>query len=72
MWARFGAFKVRGASRFDDMHATADQRTSNWAGFYLNGRNGKRTFMVLPKAFRREVSNGFDAKALMQALLACG
>jgi hypothetical protein len=69
---RLGAFKARGASPFEDMNATVDQRTSNRTGFYRNGRNGKRTFMVLPKAFRREVSNGFDAKILMQALLACG
>ncbi len=65
-------FESHGASRFEDMAATGDQRIINRAGFYRTGANGEREFLVLPEAFKREVCQGFDAKAATLALVAAG
>jgi len=67
-----GFFETHGASRFEDMGATADQRIINRAGFYRTGMDGAREFLVLPEAFKRDVCAGFDLKAATRCLLAQG
>lgn len=61
--------EAHGASRFEDLAAPNEQRIPNRAGFYRAGANGEREFVVLPEAFRREVCQGFDEKAVKVALL---
>jgi uncharacterized protein (DUF927 family)/phage/plasmid primase-like uncharacterized protein len=65
-------FEAHGASRFEDIHATCDQRIINRAGFYRAGVNGEREYLVLSEAFRRELCQGFDIKAATAALLDAG
>jgi len=65
-------FEVHGASRFEDMAATVEQRVINRAGFWRDGEDGARQFLVLPEVFRREVCQGFDAKAAAQVLVKAG
>jgi uncharacterized protein (DUF927 family)/phage/plasmid primase-like uncharacterized protein len=65
-------FEAHGASRFEDVSATNDQRIPNRAGFYRSGTSGEREFLVLPEAFKRDVCQGFDAKAATAALLKAG
>lgn len=67
-----GFFEAHGASRFEDVAATADQRIINRAGFYRTGQNDAREYLVLPEAFRRDVCAGFDLKAATRCLLAEG
>ena len=67
-----GFFETHGASRFEDMGASIDQRVINRAGFYRAGMDGTREFLVLPEAFRRDVCAGFDIKVATQCLLAQG
>ena len=62
-------FEAHGASRFEDMTATSDQRIPNRAGFYRTDPSGAREFMVLPEAFKRDVCQGFDVKAVTAALV---
>ena len=65
-------FEAHGASRFEDAAATSDQRIINRAGFYRTDANGAREFMVLTEAFRRDVCQGFDAKAVTTVLTKAG
>ncbi len=65
-------FEAHGASRFEDVLATHDQRIPNRAGFYRTGDDGTREFMVLPEAFKRDICQGFDAKTMTAALIECG
>lgn len=65
-------FEAHGASRFEDVSATTDQRIPNRAGFYRTDASGAREFMVLPEAFKRDVCQGFDAKAVTAALVKAG
>ena len=67
-----GFFETHGASRFEDVGASIDQRVINRAGFYRTGMEGTREFLVLPEAFKRDVCAGFDLKAATQCLLAQG
>ncbi len=67
-----GFFETHGASRFEDVGASIDQRVINRAGFYRTGIEGTREFLVLPEAFKRDVCAGFDQKAATQCLLAQG
>ncbi len=67
-----GFFETHGASRFEDVGASIDQRVINRAGFYRTGMEGTREFLVLPEAFKRDVCAGFDQKAATQCLLAQG
>ncbi len=67
-----GFFEAHGASRFEDVAATADQRIINRAGFYRTGPDEAREYLVLPEAFRRDVCAGFDLKAATRCLLAQG
>lgn len=65
-------FEAHGASRFEDVAATEDQRIFNRAGFYRTRIGGAREYLVLPEAFRTEVCKGRDAKAAEKLLLAQG
>lgn len=65
-------FEMHGASRFEDMAATVEQRIPNRAGFWRDGEDGARQFLVLPEVFKREVCQGFDAKAAAQVLVKAG
>lgn len=65
-------FEAHGASRFEDVTATTDQRIPNRAGFYRTDTNGAREFMVLPEAFKRDVCQGFDTKAVTAVLVKAG
>ena len=65
-------FEAHGASRFEDVNATQDQRIVNRAGFYRIGAGGAREFLVLPEAFKRELCAGLDDKAAAKTLLAQG
>lgn len=64
--------EAHGASRFEDVKATTDQRIINRAGFYRTGVDGEREYMVLPEAFKREVCQGFDAKTATAVLVKAG
>ena len=64
--------EAHGASRFEDVGATTDQRIANRAGFFRAGANGVREYLVLPEAFKAEVCKGVDAKAAEKLLVAQG
>jgi uncharacterized protein (DUF927 family) len=65
-------FEAHGASRFESMAASEEQRVVNRAGFYRSGTNNEREFLVLPEAFKSEVCKGLDSKAAEKLLLAKG
>ncbi|SEG02833.1 hypothetical protein SAMN05216403_12330 [Nitrosospira multiformis ATCC 25196] len=65
-------FETHGASRFEDINATIDQRIPKRAGFYRNGIKEGREFLVLPQVFRKEVCEGFDEKTVKKVLLNAG
>ena len=65
-------FETHGASRFEDISATIDQRIPKRAGFYRNGVKEGREFLVLPETFRREVCQGFDEKTVKKVLIEAG
>lgn len=67
-----GFIEIHGASRFEDLQATDDQRIINRAGFFRTGANGDREFLILPKTFRKEICQGFDEKTVKNALLKNG
>jgi uncharacterized protein (DUF927 family) len=67
-----GFFETHGASRFEDINATIDQRILKRAGFYRNWVNEGRQFLVLPETFRREVCQGFDEKTVKDVLIGAG
>lgn len=65
-------FEAHGSSRFEDMGASVEQRVNNRAGFWRDGEDGTRQFLVLPEVFRREVCQGFDPKAAAKRLVDAG
>jgi uncharacterized protein (DUF927 family) len=65
-------FEAHGASRFEDVKATHDQRIPNRAGFFQTSVDGAREFMVLPEAFKREICQGYDSRAVTAALVSAG
>lgn len=65
-------FEAHGASRFEDMAATADQRILNRVGFYRTDANGEREFIVLSESFRKEVCQGLDERTVKSVLLKSG
>lgn len=67
-----GFFETHGASRFEDISTTIDQRILKRAGFYRNGVNEGREFLVLPETFRQEVCQGFDEKTVKNVLIEAG
>jgi putative DNA primase/helicase len=64
--------ETHGASRFEDVKALNDQRIPNRAGYYRNGEDGEREFLVLPEAFRRDACQGFNEKTVKQVLTDAG
>lgn len=67
-----GFIETHGASRFEDLQATDDQRIINRVGFFRTGANGDREFLILPKTFRKEICQSFDEKTVKNALLKNG
>lgn len=67
-----GFIETHGASRFEDLDATSDQRIINRAGFFRTGENGDREFLILPKTFRKEICQGFDEKTVKNVLRKAG
>jgi uncharacterized protein (DUF927 family) len=65
-------FEAHGASRFEDVNAQEDQRIVNRAGFVRSRDGGKREYLVLPEAFKREVCKGLDYKAAEKLLVVHG
>ena len=65
-------FESHGASRFEDITATVDQRVINRAGFFRNSVSGTREYLVLPEAFKQDVCAGLDEKAAVKVLVAQG
>jgi uncharacterized protein (DUF927 family) len=65
-------FETQGASRFEDISATTDQRVPKRAGYYRNGVKEGREFLVLPETFRMEVCKGFDEKTVKKVLMEAG
>jgi len=63
-----GFFEAHGASRFEDMAATVDQRIVDRAGFFRM-RDGVREYLVMPEAFKNEVCKGLDFKAAERLLV---
>jgi uncharacterized protein (DUF927 family) len=66
-------FEAHGASRFESMVDTNEQRVINRAGFYRGGLNGEmKEYLVLPEAFKSELCKGFDHKKAAKTLEAAG
>lgn len=65
-------FEKHGASRFEDLRATDEQRIHNRAGFFRNEENGSREFLVLPDAFRSDRCRGFNEKTAKRVLIDSG
>jgi putative DNA primase/helicase len=64
--------ETHGASRFEQLNGPDAQRIPNRAGFYRNGANGMREYLVLPAVFRREICGDFDQKTVKKALIDVG
>jgi uncharacterized protein (DUF927 family) len=65
-------FEKHGASRFEYMHATDDQRVYNRAGFISIREDGSREFWVLGEAFRSEICDGFNERTVKTVLIDAG
>lgn len=73
LFAQARAFiETQGASRFEDLQASNDQRIPNRAGYYRTGENGEREFLVLPEVFRAEICKGHDEKTVKRVLINAG
>lgn len=62
-------FEAHGASRFEDVSATVEQRVVNRAGFHRRGPDNVQEFLVLPEAFKNEVCKGVDTKFAIKLLI---
>jgi putative DNA primase/helicase len=65
-------FEKHGASRFENLQATVDQRIYNRAGFISIRETGAREFWVLGEAFRSEICNGFNERTVKRVLIDAG
>lgn len=63
-----GFIEQHGASRFEDLKATEEQRIFNRAGFSRYNTQGEKEYLVLPKTYRTEVCQGFDPKTVSAVL----
>ncbi len=63
-----GFIEQHGASRFEDLKATEEQRIINRAGFFRFNKDGEKEYLVLPKTYRTEVCQGFDPKTVSAVL----
>ena len=64
--------ELHGSGRFENMGAAANQRIPNRVGFKRTNMDGTLEYLVLPKAFKREVCVGFNARAVTAALAKAG
>ena len=67
-----GFFEQHGASRFEDVTATHDQRIINRVGYYRTGDNGDREYLVLPVQYKIELCKGFSQKIVTSTLTNAG
>ena len=67
-----GYIEQHGASRFEDITATEEQRIINRAGFFRYNRDGEKEYLVLTKAYSHEVCAGFDQKTVSGVLVKHG
>ncbi len=65
-------FEKHGASRFEDMHATEEQRVPNRAGFFCYTEKNERQFLVLPEVYRKEICEGFEFQHVTKVLVRHG
>ncbi|MDR5765528.1 MULTISPECIES: hypothetical protein [unclassified Caballeronia] len=59
-------------SRFSDLGAVDDRRTINRAGFRRSEGNGGVEYLVLPEVYKRELSAGYEPRAVSKALIEAG
>lgn len=67
-----GFFEAHGASRFESLKATDDQRVHNRVGFIKRNEDSQIQYWVLPGAFQSEICKGLDHKAVETELAARG
>lgn len=65
-------FEAHGASRFESMTATHEQRVINRAGFMRTTATGETEYLVLLEAFKAELCKGVDHKKAAKTLQAAG
>lgn len=65
-------FEAHGASRFESMTATHEQRVPNRAGFVRTNATGETEYLVLREAFKAELCKGFDHRKAAKTLQAAG
>ena len=65
-------FEAHGASRFESMTATHEQRVTNRAGFMRTNATGETEYLVLLEAFKAELCKGADHKKAAKTLQAAG
>lgn len=65
-------FETHGSSRFEDMLTPDQHRIYNRVGFFRNGENNSREFLVLPEAFRLEICQAFNEKTVKRVLIDAG
>lgn len=64
--------EAHGASRFEDLRATSEVKTTNRVGFFRDSIENGREFLVLPQSFKSEFCVGFDRKTVIDALAETG
>lgn len=57
-----------GSSRFEAMNAVAEQRIPNRVGFFREGDDGQREYLIPRQSFTSELCAGFDAKLVIHVL----
>lgn len=67
-----GFIEQHGASRFEDMKATEEQRIFNRAGFFRYNKEGEKEYLVLTKPYSNELCAGYDTKTVSNVLIKHG
>lgn len=67
-----GFIEQHGASRFEDLKATEEQRIINRAGFFRFNKDGEKEYLVLPESYRTDVCRGHDHNTVSKVLLKHG
>lgn len=65
-------FEAHGASRFEDLKPSTEQRVVNRVGFKYRNSLNEYEYFVLPQMFRQEVCAGFNPRWAAQILLEAG
>lgn len=65
-------FETHGASRFEDIRTTDEQRVPHRAGFFRTTSENIREFIVLPEVFRNEICQDKDEKLVKKVLIKAG